>query len=157
MQQQQQQRQSAGMIDISAKGDVERVAVASGKIRLKKSTIDKITSGTTRKGNVLGCAEIAAILAVKKTPEAIPLCHQINIENVKVEFAVGETDIKASVFVKSVGKTGVEMDALHGLSVALLTIWDMVKVEEKDETGNYPHTKIEEIQVDKKEKRDISL
>jgi cyclic pyranopterin phosphate synthase len=150
------QRQSAGMIDISAKGDVERVAVASGRIRLKKSTIEKITSGTTRKGNVLGCAEIAAIVAVKKTPEVIPLCHQINIENVKVEFAVGEVDIKASVFVKSVGKTGVEMDALHGLSVALLTIWDMVKAEEKDETGNYPHTRIEEIQVDKKEKREIS-
>ena len=144
------------MIDISAKGDVERVAVASGRIRLQKSTIEKITSGATRKGNVLGCAEIAAILAVKKTPDVIPLCHQINIENVKVEFEIGEATIKASVFVKSVGKTGVEMDALHGLSVALLTIWDMVKAEEKDETGNYPHTKIEEIQVDKKEKRETS-
>jgi cyclic pyranopterin phosphate synthase len=150
---QRQRQQSAGMIDISAKGDVERVAVASGRIRLQKSTIEKIIGGTTRKGNVLGCAEIAAILAVKKTPDVIPLCHQINIENVKVEFVVGEADIKASVFVKSVGKTGVEMDALHGLSVALLTIWDMVKAEEKDETGNYPHTKIVEIQVDKKEKR----
>jgi cyclic pyranopterin phosphate synthase len=150
------QRHSAGMIDISEKGDVERVATASGRIKLKRSTIKKIRSGTTRKGNVLGCAEIAAILAVKKTPDMIPMCHQINIENVKVEFTVGETDIKATVFVKSAGKTGVEMDALHGLSVALLTIWDMVKAEEKDETGNYPHTRIEEIQVDKKEKRPIS-
>ena len=144
------------MIDISDKGEVERVAVASGRIQLKRSTVEKITGGSTRKGNVLGCAEIAAILAVKKTPEVIPMCHQINIETVKVEFAVGETDIKASVFAKSVGKTGVEMDALHGLSVALLTIWDMVKAEEKDETGNYPHTRIEEIQVDKKEKRPIN-
>jgi cyclic pyranopterin phosphate synthase len=143
------------MIDISEKGEVERVAVASGRIQLKRSTVEKITGGTTKKGNVLGCAEMAAILAVKKTPEVIPMCHQINIETVKVEFAVGETDIKASVFVKSVGKTGVEMDALHGLSVALLTIWDMVKAEEKDETGNYPYTRIEEIQVDKKEKRPI--
>ncbi|MHC1623279.1 MAG: cyclic pyranopterin monophosphate synthase MoaC [Candidatus Methanospirareceae archaeon] len=150
------QRHSAGMIDISEKGEVERVATASGRIKLKRSTIEKITSGTTRKGNVLGCAEIAAILAVKKTPDMIPMCHQINIETVKVEFTVGETDIKATVFVKSAGKTGVEMDALHGLSVALLTIWDMVKAEEKDETGNYPHTRIEEIQVDKKEKRPIS-
>ncbi len=144
------------MIDISDKGEVERIAVASGRIQLKRSTVEKITGGSTRKGNVLGCAEIAAILAVKKTPEVIPMCHQINIETVKVEFAVGETDIKASVFAKSVGKTGVEMDALHGLSVALLTIWDMVKAEEKDETGNYPHTRIEEIQVDKKEKRPIN-
>lgn len=150
------QRYSAGMIDISEKGDLERVATASGRIKVKRSTIEKITSGTTRKGNVLECAEMAAILAVKKTPDMIPLCHQINIESVKVEFVLGEEIIKASVFVKSVGKTGVEMDALHGLSVALLTIWDMVKAEEKDETGNYPHTRIEEIQVDKKEKRPIS-
>ncbi len=150
------QRYSAGMIDISEKGDVERVAVASGRIKVKRSTIEKITSGTTKKGNVLECAEMAAILAVKKTPDMIPLCHQINIESVKVEFVLGEEIIKASVFVKSVGKTGVEMDALHGLSVALLTIWDMVKVEEKDETGNYPHTRIEEIQVDKKEKRPVN-
>ncbi len=149
------QQHSASMIDISEKGEVERVAVASGRIQLKRSTVEKITGGTTKKGNVLECAEIAAILAVKKTPEVIPMCHQINIETVKVEFAVGETEIKASVFVKSVGKTGVEMDALHGLSVALLTIWDMVKAEEKDETGNYPYTRIEEIQVDKKEKRPI--
>jgi len=152
----QQRRRSAGMIDISQKGEVERVATASGRIKLRQSTIEKLQSGTTKKGNVLESAELAAILAVKKTPEVIPLCHQINIANVKVEFTVGEEDIKASVSVKSVGKTGVEMDALHGLAVALLTIWDMVKAEEKDETGNYPYTKIEEIVVDKKEKRSLN-
>jgi len=144
------------MIDISQKGEVERVATASGRIQLRRSTIEKLQSGTTKKGNVLESAELAAILAVKKTPEVIPLCHQINIANVKVEFTVGEEDIKASVSVKSVGKTGVEMDALHGLAVALLTVWDMVKAEEKDETGNYPYTKIEEIVVDKKEKRSLN-
>ncbi|MEA2075890.1 MAG: cyclic pyranopterin monophosphate synthase MoaC, partial [Euryarchaeota archaeon] len=79
------QQHSASMIDISEKGEVERVAVASGRIQLKRSTVEKITGGTTKKGNVLGCAEIAAILAVKKTPEVIPMCHQINIETVKVE------------------------------------------------------------------------
>jgi len=152
----QQRRRSAGMIDISQKGEVERVATASGRIKLRQSTIEKLQSGTTKKGNVLESAELAAILAVKKTPEVIPLCHQINIANVKVEFTVGEEDIKASVSVKSVGKTGVEMDALHGLAVALLTVWDMVKAEEKDETGNYPYTKIEEIVVDKKEKRSLN-
>jgi len=147
------QRRGVSMVDISEKEDVERVAVASGRIKLKDSTVEKIKSGDIKKGDVLGCAEIAAILAVKRTPDIIPLCHQISIESVKVEFTIGDDDIKATVSVKSVGKTGVEMDALHGLSVALLTIWDMVKSVEKDETGNYPHTRIEEIQVDKKEKR----
>ena len=151
------QQRSAGMVDISAKGEVERTAIASGTIYLDPSTIAKIQSGTTRKGNVLGCAEIAAILAVKKTPEVIPLCHQINIEQVAVDFTVNTDRISASVSVKSVGKTGVEMDALHGLSIALLTIWDMVKAEEKDETGNYPHTRITEIRVEKKEKRALAV
>jgi cyclic pyranopterin phosphate synthase len=147
------QQHSAAMVDISAKGELERVSLASGRIKLQRSTIAKILSGTTRKGNVLETAEIAAILAVKKTPEVIPLCHQINIDKVDVEFSIEEDMIKATVAVKSVGKTGVEMDALHGVSIALLTIWDMVKAEEKDETGNYPHTFIEQIKVDKKEKR----
>lgn len=150
------QRRGVSMVDISEKEDVERVAVASGKIKLKNSTVEKIKSGSIKKGDVLGCAEIAAILAVKRTPDIIPLCHQIRIESVKVDFTMGDDDITATVSVKSVGKTGVEMDALHGLSVALLTIWDMVKSVEKDETGNYPHTRIEGIKVDKKEKRVIS-
>ncbi len=152
----QQHQRIAGMVDISAKGVVERTAIASGTIQLDPNTIEKIQSGTTRKGNVLGYAETAAILAVKKTPDVIPLCHQINIERVTVDFVVDTDRISASVSVKSIGKTGVEMDALHGLAVALLTIWDMVKVEEKDETGNYPHTRIDEIRVDKKEKRALS-
>jgi len=149
-------RHGASMVDISEKEDVERVAVASGSIKLKNSTVEKIKSGTIKKGDVLGCAETAAILAVKKTPDMIPLCHPISIEAVKVDFSIDEGDIKAAVSVKSVGKTGVEMDALHGVSVALLTIWDMVKSEEKDETGNYPHTWIEEIRVEKKEKREYT-
>jgi cyclic pyranopterin phosphate synthase len=150
------QRRGVSMVDISEKEDVERVAVASGRIKLKSSTVELIKTGGIKKGDVLGCAEIAAILAVKRTPDIIPLCHQISIESVKVDFTMGDDDIKATVSVKSVGKTGVEMDALHGLSVALLTIWDMVKSVEKDETGNYPHTRIEGIKVDKKEKRVLS-
>ncbi len=143
---------SMAMIDISKKRDVERIATVSGSIKLKSSTVERIKSGNIKKGDVLGCAKTAAVLAVKKTPDMIPLCHPISIEAVKVVFSIGESDIKATVSVKSIGKTGVEMDALHGLSVALLTIWDMVKSEEKDETGNYPHTWIEKIKVDKKEK-----
>jgi len=146
-----------GIVDISEKSDSKRVAIASGRIQLQSSTIEKIITRTTRKANVLESAETAAILAVKKTPYMLPLCHQVNIESVKVVFEVDEAEavIKAEVTVKSTGKTGVEMDALHGLSVALLTIWDMVKVEEKDKTGNYPHTRIEAIQVDEKRKMDI--
>ena len=141
------------MVDISDKGDVARVAVASGTIKLKRSTIEQIKAGATKKGDVLACAEIAAILAVKKTPDMIPLCHYIIIDSVNVEFSIGEEEIKASVTVKSVGKTGVEMDALCGVSIALLTIWDMVKPVEKDDTGNYPNTRIKDILVEKKEKR----
>jgi cyclic pyranopterin phosphate synthase len=115
------------MVDISEKKDVVRIAVASGRLKLKSSTIEQIKAGTIKKGDVLACAETAAILAVKKTPEMIPLCHYISIDAVNVEFSIGEEEIKAAVSVKSVGKTGVEMDALCGVSVALLTIWDMVK------------------------------
>ena len=154
------------MVDISGKEEVERVAVASGRIKLKGSTLEKIKSGRVEKGNVLGSAETAAVLAVKKTPSVIPLCHPINIEAVKVEFSVGEEEgeegvegeegeVRAVVTVKSVGKTGVEMEALHGVSVALLTVWDMVKQEEKDETGNYPHTRVEEVKVERKEKNKL--
>jgi cyclic pyranopterin phosphate synthase len=146
-------RHGVSMVDISGKEDVERVAVASGRLKLKDSSVEKIKSGSIKKGDVLGCAETAAILAVKKTPDVIPLCHPIRIESVKVELSLGERDIKAAVSVKSIGRTGVEMDALHGVSVALLTVWDMVKSEEKDETGNYPHTWIEDIKVERKEKR----
>ena len=147
------QRHDMRMVDISDKGDVARVAVASGTIKLKRSTIEQIKAGAAKKGDVLACAEIAAILAVKKTPDMIPLCHYIIIDSVNVEFSIGEEEIKASVTVKSVGKTGVEMDALCGVSIALLTIWDMVKPVEKDDTGNYPNTRIKDILVEKKEKR----
>jgi cyclic pyranopterin phosphate synthase len=145
------------MVDISAKEAVERISVATGRIKLRKMSIEAIEKGEVKKGDVLGCAQTAAILAVKKTPDMIPLCHPISIEDVNVEFSIDEKErgscIEAKVEVKSVGKTGVEMDALHGVSVALLTIWDMVKSLEKDERGNYPDTMIEEIKVEKKEKR----
>ena len=144
------------MVDIGGKSEVERISVASGRIKLKKSTIDAIRGGNIRKGDVLSCAEIAAILAVKRTPDIIPLCHPINIENVSVSFHMDDDAITAEVTVKSTGKTGVEMEALHGVSTALLTIWDMVKGEEKDESGNYPHTFIENIRVERKEKRELS-
>ncbi|MHC1566494.1 MAG: cyclic pyranopterin monophosphate synthase MoaC [Candidatus Syntropharchaeia archaeon] len=139
--------ETVGMVDISEKKDVLRKARATGSIRLKKSTIEAIKKGEVEKGDVFACAQIAAILSTKKTAEAIPMCHPISVTDIKVDFSVGESIIEASVEVKSIGKTGVEMEALHGVSVALLTIWDMVKSLEKDEHGNYPHTKIENVRV----------
>jgi cyclic pyranopterin monophosphate synthase len=138
------------MVDVGAKEEVVRIARASGVIHLTPETMGLITSGTVKKGNVLATARIAAVQAAKHTWEMIPLCHQIPITGIDVEFEVGETSIKAIVEVRSVGRTGVEMEALCAASTALLTIWDMVKAVEKDETGNYPKTKISDIVVDKK-------
>jgi cyclic pyranopterin phosphate synthase len=135
------------MVDISHKDTIARKAIASGDIILGTGTIERIRNGTVEKGNVLSTARIAAILAVKRTPELIPMCHQIPITGVDVEFSIGEGHVSAVVEVRSVGKTGVEMEALTGVSTALLTIWDMVKSAEKDDTGNYPFTCIRNIKV----------
>lgn len=135
------------MVDVSEKVDVPRLARACGEIVLSRETIEKINTGNVEKGNVLATAQIAAVLAVKKTPEIIPMCHQIAITAVDVDFEIEHEVIKVVVEVRTVGKTGVEMEALTGVSAALLTIWDMVKSAEKNESGNYPYTEIREIRV----------
>ena len=146
------QNERAQMVDISGKGDVVREAVAAGKIYLRPETLAAIREGTTVKGNVLATARVAATLSVKNTPNLIPMCHQIPISSIAVDFAEGDGFIEAIVRVKSAGKTGVEMEALTGVSIALLTIWDMVKSAEKDANGQYPCTRIEEIRVVEKKK-----
>ncbi len=145
----------AGMVDISGKNDVVRRAIASGEIQLQPETIEAIKSRQILKGEVFETARIAAIMAVKNTSSVIPMCHQIPVTGVDVQFEIGIDTIRAAVDVGSVGKTGVEMEALHGVSVALLTIWDMVKSEEKDETGNYPFTGIKSIRVLEKTKNKL--
>jgi cyclic pyranopterin phosphate synthase len=142
----------AQMVDISGKGDVIREAVATGRIYLRPETLAAIRDGTVVKGNVLATARIAATLAVKETPRIIPMCHTIPISAISVDFAGGDGYIESVVRVKSSGKTGVEMEALTGVSVALLTIWDMVKSAEKDENGQYPVTRITGIRVVDKKK-----
>lgn len=144
------------MVDVGGKDEVVRMARASGSIRLTKRTMELIKAGNVKKGNVLATARIAAIQAAKHTWESIPLCHQIPITGIDVDFEVGEDNIKAVVEVRCVGKTGVEMEALCGASMALLTIWDMVKAVEKDETGNYPETRISDIIVEKKVKESLA-
>ena len=145
----------ARMVDISDKSESIRRAVASGHIRLKTATIEAIRSRNIEKGNVLATARIAAVQAVKRTWDTIPMCHQIPITHVDVEFTVEDDRVEAVVEVRSVGKTGVEMEALHGAAVALLTVWDMVKSAEKDETGNYPGTGISDIRVVEKVKEEV--
>lgn len=142
------------MIDISEKKVQSRTAVAQGSITLKAETVEAIRSNTVKKGNVLEIARTAAILASKATPQIIPYCHIIPLEKTSVEFEVNEGRIVVTCEVGSSYKTGVEMEALTCTSAALLTIWDMVKYIEKDETGNYPLTSMSNIHVVSKVKRD---
>jgi cyclic pyranopterin monophosphate synthase len=143
------------MVEVGDKPVVHRTAVARGRIKLQEATIKLIEKGTVKKGNVLTTAQIASIQAVKSTPQMIPLCHPIPVSGVEVEFEVSKNHVQVIVHVKSTGKTGVEMEALTGVSVALLTIWDMVKSAEKDENGQYPSTQISDIEVVLKEKNEF--
>lgn len=144
------------MVEVGDKPITRRTARASGKIELNSDTIKLIKKGDVKKGNVLTTAQVAAIHAVKSTPNMIPLCHPISISGVEVEFEVAPEYIQVMVEVKSTGKTGVEMEAITGVSVALLTIWDMVKSAEKDENGQYPSTRISDIEVIRKDKNELS-
>ncbi len=135
------------MVDISSKKDIVRIAKAIGRIKLKRETIERIKRGEIEKGDVFSTTHISAIIAAKKTPELLPLCHNINLTNIDVKFNVKDSYIEVETTVKAVSKTGVEMEALVACAIALLNIWDMVKKYEKDEYGQYPETKIEEIRV----------
>lgn len=144
------------MVDITGKKIVYREAVAEGIIRLKPETIKRIREGNVEKGDVLTVSKIVATQAVKKTPDLIPLCHNIPITHVSVEYEfIGDDKIRVRVTVKTTAKTGVEMEALTGVSMALLNIWDMVKRYEKDEHGQYPDTWIEYIRVAEKIKKEL--
>jgi len=142
------------VIDITGKDTILRIATASGKIKLKTETIERIKQGTTEKGDVFTIAKIAAINSVKKVPDIIPLCHPIPITSVNINFEYkNETIIKVNCTVKSFARTGVEMEALTGVNIALLNIWDVVKMYEKDNEGQYPSTLIYDIKVEEKIKK----
>ena len=121
------------MVDVGAKDETERVAVASGRIRMQPATLRRVTGGTAKKGDVLGVARIAAIQAAKRTPTLIPLAHPIAITRVTIEFDVdaarGAIGIAATV--ACTGRTGVEMEALTAAAVGLLTIYDMLKAVDR--------------------------
>lgn len=141
------------MIDISEKEVITREAKAKGSIKLKQNTIELIKSNSIEKGDVFTVAKIAAIQAVKNTSSILPLCHPIQIEHVEVNIEIKDCEVEVIVLVKANAKTGVEMEALTGVMVALLTIWDMVKKYEKDESGQYPETLIKDIKVIEKIKQ----
>ncbi len=124
---------NAVMVDVSGKTPTRREAVASGKIRVSREVMDAILAGTMQKGDVLGVARVAGIMAVKQTSALIPLCHPLPISKCSVDF---ETDrealtVTARCLVRVEGLTGVEMEALTGVSVALLTVYDMCKALDK--------------------------
>ena len=124
------------MVDISEKPDTQREAVAKGVVRVQAATLDLIKKGTTPKGDVLSVAQLAGIMAAKQTPHLIPLCHPIPIGDIKVEFSLDEENnaINITTTVKSIGKTGVEMEALTAVAVAALTIYDMCKAVDRSMT-----------------------
>lgn len=123
----------AHMVDVGEKADSQRVAIATGSIHMLPSTLQLILKGDSIKGDVLGIARIAAIQASKKTSDLIPLCHQISLSKVSIEFSINEQEniVQCISTVHCIGKTGVEMEALTATSVALLTIYDMLKAAEK--------------------------
>ncbi|MCX8204047.1 MAG: cyclic pyranopterin monophosphate synthase MoaC [Candidatus Nezhaarchaeota archaeon] len=140
------------MVDVTKKPQVYREAVAKGVIRLRRETVKAIAEARVEKGDVLTAAQLAAIMAAKRTPELIPLCHPIPITDVDVGFRMGDEHLEVEVKVRAVASTGVEMEALTAASVALLTVWDMVKGMEKDEEGQYPFTEIASVKIESKVK-----
>ena len=135
------------MIPIGEKDAVRRQATATGTIRLKAGTVRAILGKEIKKGDTFEASKIAAMLAVKDTPRILPHCHQLPIEGCDVRFSTTEDTLTVECTVSTTAKTGVEMEALIGASVALLTVWDMVKYLEKDREGQYPGTAIGDIRV----------
>ncbi|MDR5170216.1 cyclic pyranopterin monophosphate synthase MoaC [Methylobacillus flagellatus] len=123
----------AHMVDVGDKAEARRVAIAHGSIRMQADTLSAITAGDAKKGDVLGIARIAAIQGSKRTAELIPLCHPIPLTRVGVEFSIDGTAnaVHCQVTAETVGRTGVEMEALTATSIALLTIYDMCKAMDR--------------------------
>lgn len=123
----------AKMVDVSGKADTERIGVASGRIQMKPETLELITGQKIKKGDVLAVAQVAGIMAAKKTWETIPMCHPLLLTGVDIRFEIYRetSEIEAVASVKTTGKTGIEMEALHAVSAALLTIYDMCKAADR--------------------------
>ena len=123
----------AHMVDVSAKSETHRVARATGTIRMQPATLALIREGTAKKGDVIGVARIAAIQAAKRTADLIPLCHPLPITRVAVEFEIDDatSSVRCTAQVETLGRTGVEMEALTAVQVGLLTVYDMCKAADR--------------------------
>jgi cyclic pyranopterin phosphate synthase len=122
---------AARMVDVGGKAETHRVAIASGQITMTPQTLEAIKAGDAPKGDVLGTARIAGIMAAKRTGELIPLCHPLGLEAVTVDFVFEENGVRVTATASLTGKTGVEMEAMVAVSTALLTIYDMAKAIDK--------------------------
>jgi cyclic pyranopterin phosphate synthase len=140
-------------VDVSHKQVVRREATATGRIRLKRNTIELIRKGKLEKGDPVSLAEAASVLAAKLTPNIVLLAHPLKIEKVEPSVRIGKDWVEVIVKVAAHDRTGVEMEALTAVAVALLNVWDVVKRSEKDSEGQYPSTSIESIKVIKKVKK----
>jgi len=145
------------MVDITAKPDVIRMAKAEGTITLKKKTLKAIKGKQVKKGDVLATAKLSAVNAVKKTADIVFLAHPISITSVDVTTEINEeqSTVKVTTEVHSLGKTGVELEAIAGVMAGLLNIFDMCKYLEKDENGQYDTTAISDIKVVEKTKNSL--
>jgi cyclic pyranopterin phosphate synthase len=120
------------MVDVGGKPETQRLAIAKGAISMRPETLEAIRAGNVPKGDVLGPARIAGILAAKRTGELIPLCHPLALDAVNVDFAFADQSIVCTATASLTGRTGVEMEALTAVTVALLTVYDMAKALDKD-------------------------
>ncbi len=123
---------AARMVDVSGKEPTKRRALARGRVLLAPATLDAIREGQTKKGDVLAVARIAGIMAAKRTPELIPLCHPLPISSVKLELIIQDDGVQIEAEVTTTAPTGVEMEALTAVSVAALTVYDMIKAVQRD-------------------------
>ena len=137
---------SAQMVDVSAKDQSAREAVAAGKIQLRPETLDLIAQNQIGKGNVFATARIAGIQAAKQTSQLIPLCHNLSLSHVEIEIANNRSGLEVKCSARTVAQTGVEMEALTGVTISLLTIYDMCKAVDKE-------MRITDIRLLKKTKR----
>ena len=136
-----------GIIDISEKKLVKRVATATDQLKLSKPSIDAINANKVKKGNVIEASTIAAIQAVKETPRIIPHCHPIPLEGCNVDWEISDTVLHCTVTVTANYKTGIEMEAITGVCAGLLCALDMVKSYEKDNDGQYPDSEISQVKI----------
>ena len=134
----------ARMVDVGGKSESQRVATASGRVRMSSETIELIRQGRAEKGDVLAVAQVAAVMGAKRTPDLIPMCHPLMLTSVEVHFELSDDEVRIEATVKTQGRTGVEMEAMTAVATAALTIYDMVKAVDRGMT-------ISDIQLESKD------